>query len=202
VNEPDGAGATRDEDGSADAVAAPAGTGEPPDGSSPSGDPPPAGSPRGDSKDPAPEDVVARLKDQLLRTAADYDNFRKRTRKDIEDAGRRGKEDAVRELLPVADNLERAIAAAETTQEVKAVVDGVKMVLKLLEDSLDRVGVTRVKSLGERFDPSVHDAIQQVETDDAVPGTIVQELVPGYRMGDKLVRAAMVAVARPKSKQA
>ncbi len=144
----------------------------------------------------------AKLKDQLLRTAADFDNFKKRARKDVEDAARRGKEDTVRELLPIADNLDRAISAAEKTPDVKVLVDGVRMIMKLFEDALDRVGVTKIKAIGERFDPSLHDAIQQVETSDAPPGTIVLELVPGYKMGDKLLRAAMVAVARPPSDKA
>jgi len=155
----------------------------------------------------APPDAVSlltaerdRLKDQLLRTAADYDNFRKRARKDLEDALRRSKEDAIRELLPVADNLERAVDAAGSAKDAQAVVDGVKMVLKLFTDTLDRLGIERVPSVGQRFDPQVHEAIQQVDTDAHEPGTIVAELVPGYRMGDRLVRAAMVAVARPAPK--
>jgi molecular chaperone GrpE len=141
-----------------------------------------------------------KTKDQLLRTAADFDNFRKRTRKDIEESMRRGREDAVREILPVADNLERALAAAPMTAAPDALLDGVKMVLKLLQDSLERLGVTRIVTVGERFDPALHEAIQQVETTEHPMGTIVAELVPGYKNGERLVRAAMVAVARPPAK--
>lgn len=140
-----------------------------------------------------------KFKDQLLRTAADFDNFRKRSRKDSEDAVRRGREDTIRELLPVADNLERAIGASVNAKEVSGVIEGVRMVLKLFLDSLERIGVSRVPSIGERFDPAVHEAIQQVETDEQQPGTVVAELVPGYRIGEKLIRAAMVAVAKPKA---
>jgi len=139
-----------------------------------------------------------KLKDQLLRMAADFDNFRKRSRKDSEEAVRRGREDTLRELLPVADNLERAIGASANAKDTAGVVEGVRMVHKLFADSLERVGVTRVPSLGERFDPAMHEAIQQIETDEQPPGTVVAELAPGYRMGGKLVRAAMVAVAKPK----
>ena len=155
--------------------------------------------------DAAPADPLAamtserdKLKDQLLRTAADFDNYRKRSRKDTDDASRRGREDTLRELLPVADNLERAIGAAANAQDIEGVVEGVRMVHKLFLDSLERIGVARVPSLGERFDPSVHEAIQQIPTDEHPPGTVVAELVPGYRMGEKLIRAAMVAVAKPK----
>jgi len=154
----------------------------------------------------APSDPLAqmtaernKLKDQLLRTAADFDNYRKRARKDVEDAARRGREDTLRELLPVADNLERAIAAGANAREIEGVVEGVRMVHKLFIDSLERIGVSRVPSIGERFDPMVHEAIQQVETDEHPPGTVVAELMPGYRLGDKLVRAAMVAVAKMKT---
>lgn len=143
-----------------------------------------------------------KFREQLLRTAADFDNFRKRSRKDVEDAERRGKEDVIREVLPVLDNLERALGAAASlpadagAAEVKGIVDGVKMVLKLFEDQAGRMGLSKVKTVGERFDPSVHDAIQQVETDDHPAGNVMQEVVAGYRLGEKLVRPAMVIVAR------
>lgn len=138
-----------------------------------------------------------KFKDQLLRTAADFDNFRKRSRKDVEEAERRGKEDTVREFLPIFDNLERALAASQgTVTDPAAILDGIRMVLKLFEDQGQRVGLSRVKAAGERFDPSVHDAIQQTETDEHPPGTVIAEIVAGYRLGEKLVRPAMVVVAR------
>lgn len=137
-----------------------------------------------------------RTKEQLLRVAADFENFRKRSRKDIEEADRRGKEDAVRELLPVIDNLERAVSAAQGAADVPAIVDGLRMVLKLFDDQASRLGLSKVKAMGERFDPAIHDAIQQVETDEHPPGTVMNEIVSGYRLGDKLVRPAMVVVAR------
>ncbi len=137
-----------------------------------------------------------KLKDQLLRVAADFDNYRKRARKDVEEAERRAKEDVMREVLPVIDNLERAVQAANSTTEVSSIVDGIKMVLRLFEDQSSRIGLARVVAVGERFDPALHDAIQQVETDEHPPGTVMTEIVPGYRLGEKLVRPAMVVVAR------
>jgi molecular chaperone GrpE len=136
------------------------------------------------------------VRDQLLRTAADFDNFRKRTRREIEEAKIRGRDDAIKEVLPVFDNLERAVAAAESAQTIASVVEGVKMVLKLFEDTVERIGLTRVKTVGERFDPAVHEAIQQQETELHQPGTILAEVVPGYMVGPRLLRAAMVVVAR------
>ncbi|HMI84445.1 MAG TPA: nucleotide exchange factor GrpE [Polyangiaceae bacterium] len=144
---------------------------------------------------------IARLRDQLLRTAADFDNFRKRTRRELDDAHKRGKEELVRDLLPVFDNLERAVVHAGQASDAKAVADGVGMVLKQFQDTLSKVGINRIAAVGGVFDPSLHEAIQQVETSDHPAGTIVAEVQPGYAMGDRLLRAAMVVVAkaRPKS---
>lgn len=138
---------------------------------------------------------ATKLRDQLLRTAADYDNFRKRTRRDIEDAQRKSVEKTLLEVLPVADNLERAVQAAQEGGDVASVVEGVNMVLRFFEDALGRLGVERVASVGQAFDPSVHEAVQQVESDKS-PGTVVSEMVAGYRLNGKLLRAAMVTVAR------
>jgi molecular chaperone GrpE len=143
-----------------------------------------------------------KLKDQLLRTAADFDNYRKRARKDVEEAERRAKEDVIREMLPVIDNLERAVQAAGGASDVASIIDGIKMVMRLFEDQSTRLGLSRVVAVGERFDPALHDAIQQVETDEHPPGTVMTEIVPGYRLGEKLVRPAMVVVARKPSASA
>ena len=143
---------------------------------------------------------IARIRDQLLRTAADYDNFRKRTRREVEDAQKRSKEEFLRELLPVFDNLERAVAHASQASDAKAVADGVGMVLKQFQDTLGKVGIKRIPAVGGAFDPSLHEAIQQVETNDHPAGTIVAEVQPGYALGDRLVRASMVVVAKPKTK--
>jgi molecular chaperone GrpE len=153
-----------------------------------------------ESADPV-ADVAAerdRLKDQLLRVAADFDNFRKRTRKDLEQAERRGKEDVLRELLPVFDNLERAVQAAKGSggPETSAIIQGIEMVLKLFEDAAQRIGIERIPAVGERFDPSIHDAFQQRETDEHPPGTILAEYQAGYRLGERLLRPAAVVVAR------
>jgi molecular chaperone GrpE len=173
------------------------------------GEEPHDGSPSSED-DPAeeePEDELTRvtaardkLKDQLLRTAADFDNFRKRSKRDLEDAERRGREEILAALLPVVDNLERAVAASSEATDVVAVVEGIRMVLKQFEDVGGRLGIEKIPTVGERFDPNVHDAVHQLETDEHPPGSIVSEVVPGYRMNDRLVRAALVVVARPPSK--
>lgn len=148
----------------------------------------------------SPVDVLRderdKLREQLLRTAADFDNYRKRSRKDAEEAERKGKEETVRELLPVFDNLERALQASQSTTDVNSIAEGIRMVLRLFEEQAGRVGLIRVVAVGEKFDPALHDAIQQVESEEHAPGTIVTEIVPGYKLGDKLVRPAMVVVAK------
>jgi molecular chaperone GrpE len=142
---------------------------------------------------------AAKLRDQLLRTAADFDNYRKRSRREVEDAQKKGSEELLRALLPVFDNLERAVIHAEQSTDAKAIAEGVRMVLKQFEDSIGRVGIKRVGGVGQPFDPMVHEAIQQVETADKPAGTVIAEVQPGYVLGDRLVRAAMVVVARPPS---
>lgn len=159
-----------------------------------------AEAPATEVKEPSPlEQAEAerdRLKDQLLRVAADFDNFRKRTKKDIEHAERRAKEDVLREILPVIDNLERAVQAAQGATDVASVVTGIEMVLKGFEDASGRIGLEKISSLGQRFDPTVHDAFQQQESAEHPPGTILAEYQPGYRLGDRLLRPAMVVVSK------
>lgn len=145
----------------------------------------------------AAAEEMQRLRDQLLRTAADFDNYRKRSRREIEDAERRGRETTLRELLPVFDNLERAIDSAKHAQDLAAVAQGVEMVLRIFHDSAAKLGLERLSVLGERFDPALHDAVQQQESAEHAPGTILSELIPGYRLEGRLVRPAMVVVARP-----
>jgi molecular chaperone GrpE len=142
---------------------------------------------------------ATRLREQLLRTAADFDNFRKRARREVEDAHRKGAEELLRTLLPVFDNLERAVLHAEQAADAKAIADGVRMVLRQFGDTLDRVGIKRILTVGLPFDPLVHEAIQQVETAEHPPGTVIAEVAPGYKYGDRLVRAALVVVAKPPS---
>jgi molecular chaperone GrpE len=138
-----------------------------------------------------------RMREQLLRIAADFDNFRKRSRKEIEEVRRRTVEDTLREVLPIVDNLERAAGAITDATEVSAVTEGVHMVLRGFEDIANRLGLKRVTTVGQLFDPTCHDAVQQEETDEHAPGTIIAEVVPGYYLDERLLRPAMVVVARP-----
>ena len=169
------------------------------------GDAPSSGDAPASSEKPALDPLetalaeAARYKDSLLRTAADFDNFRKRSRREVDDARKAGREEFLKEILPVFDNLERGIQSSQRATEVKAVADGLLMVLKQFENTLARLQITRVPTVGAMFDPAVHEAIQQVETDEQPAGTVVAEVQPGYMNGERLMRAAMVVVAKPKS---
>ena len=145
---------------------------------------------------------VQRFREQWMRSAADFDNFRKRTRKELEDNRKAGKEELLKEFLPVFDNLERAMQSATRATDVKAVSDGLQMILRQFVDTLGRAGITKVPTIGSQFDPTIHEAIQQVETDEHPPGYVVAEVQPGYTQGERLIRAAMVVVAKPKAEPA
>ena len=165
-----------------------------------SGTAPSAPEPQAAATDPVADAKAEaqRFKDQWMRSAADFDNFRKRSRKELEDTRKAGREELLKDLLPVFDNLERAMTSAERATEVKPVSDGLKMVLSQFIDTLGRSGITKVPTIGQQFDPGLHEAIQQVETEEHPPGTVVAEVQPGYLQGDRLIRAAMVVVAKPK----
>jgi molecular chaperone GrpE len=176
----------------------------------PNGDSPPDTEPEGTepaTAEQAPEpdalelakQEAARFKDQLLRTAADFDNFRKRARREQVDAEKKGREDVLKDLLPVFDNLERAIVHAEKATDVQSVAEGIKMVIRQFTDTLGKLGVERIEAVGQPFDPSIHEAIQQLETADFAPGTIAAEIQGGYRAQDRLIRPALVVVAKAKA---
>ncbi len=160
----------------------------------------------GSTPPPTPADPLVaaqaeagRMKEAWLRTAADYDNFRKRSKRELEESRRSGREDLMRALLPVFDNLERALQSAQRSADVKAMAEGLSMVQRQFVEAIGREGIGRVPTVGRPFDPSLHEAIQQVETDEHAPGTVIAEVQPGYLQGERLLRAAMVVVARGKS---
>lgn len=159
--------------------------------SSPPGSAPASGSATTDDKA-----EIAKLRDQYLRTAADFENYRKRTRREVDDAQRRGREQTLKDLLPVFDNLERASSHAANATDAKSVVDGLRIVMKQWESTLEKMGVKRIPSVGVPFDPAVHEAIQHLESTEYPAGVVLWEVQAGYSMGDYLVRAAMVVVSK------
>jgi molecular chaperone GrpE len=157
---------------------------------------PKGGAPSEAAPPEGPEVELARLRDRLLRTAADFDNFRKRTRRDIADAERRVQEQLLSALLPTFDNLERASTHAGSAPDVKALAEGLEMVLRQFKDALAGLGIERISTQGKAFDPAEHEAVQHVQSDEVPPGAIVQELQAGYRWQGKLLRPALVVVSK------
>jgi molecular chaperone GrpE len=137
---------------------------------------------------------AASLKDQLLRLGADFENLRKRSHRENEEARKFGIEKMARDVLPVIDNLERALQHAKSGDPV---VDGVRMVAKQFLDVLAQYGVRAFESVKQPFDPERHEALSQVPTPGVAVGTIVAEMQRGYMIHDRLLRAAQVAIAAP-----
>jgi len=129
------------------------------------------------------------------RTRADFDNYRKRVAKETAEATQRGKADLARELVPVLDNLERALVAAETDGRDDPLAKGVGLVRDELRSLLERVGVEAYDPAGERFDPSWHEAISTRAEEGTDAGTIVETIERGYRLDGQVLRAARVVVS-------
>jgi molecular chaperone GrpE len=133
--------------------------------------------------------------DKFLRERADLENLRKRFQKEKEDLLKYGNENLVVEILPVVDNLERALSHVSGEECSSAVNEGVRMTLSMLMSSLKKFGVTPLTSAGEPFDPNFHQAVGQVESADVEPNRVVQEFQKGYMLNDRLLRPAMVTVS-------
>ena len=131
---------------------------------------------------------------KLLRAQADFDNFRRRTRKEKEDQAKYASLSLVEQLLPALDNFERALEASKSTQDMDSLVKGIEMVYKQLDQALVGEGLEVIPSVGEAFDPHYHQAVMQVESDEFESGYIVEELQKGYKLKDKVIRPAMVKV--------
>jgi len=136
--------------------------------------------------------------DRYLRAAADLENLRKRQKREVDDAKLESKGRVLKEMLPVVDNLERAIEHATNQAGNNPIVEGVQLVLRQFTTAFERLEVTPVDAAGQPFDPNLHEAISQQESDQA-PGTVVQVLQRGYKSGDRLLRPALVVVAKAKA---
>ena len=141
--------------------------------------------------------------ERYLRQVAEVDNFKKRVNREKEDAIRYANENLIRDILPVIDNLERAIAHAQGGGNGKPLVEGVEMVLRALLDVFSKHGVVQVPAVGAVFDPGKHEAMAQVESTEHEPNTIIDEHHKGYLFRDRLLRPALVTVAKaPQDKDA
>lgn len=136
---------------------------------------------------------LAAVKDQLVRTMAEYDNFRKRSAREKDALRSEIITNVTSKFLPVMDNLERALTAECSDENYK---NGVKMICDSFTETLKGLGVEEIASDGARFDPNYHQAVQRVESADVESGTVVQTFAKGYKIGEKVIRFAMVSVAQ------
>lgn len=143
-----------------------------------------------DKKDEQIED----LNDRLRRQMAEFDNFRKRSEKEKSQMFDMGARSIIEKVLPVVDNFERGLAAVPEDQKDDAFVTGMDKVYKQLMTEFDSIGVKPIEALGQEFNPDLHNAVMQVESDEYEPGVVAQELQKGYMYKDTVVRHSMVAV--------
>jgi len=161
----------------------------------------------------SPEDLIEKLneeitglKDQRLLAIADLENFRKRAEKDQSDALKYGISNFAKEIINIRDNIERAQSSisdeAKDNEAIKSVIEGIDLIAQSVVSTFEKIGIKKIESLNEKFDHNLHQAMMEIENDDLEPGTIVQELIPGYTLHDRLLRPAMVGVSiKPKKNE-
>jgi len=144
-------------------------------------------------------ELMEKIKDtheKMLRAVADLENFKRRAQKEKEEVQKFGVERLLKDLLPIPDNLDRALEHARTQSDFDSLKKGLQMTRKLFEDTLSRHGVKTFSAAGQAFDPRLHEAMQHVETTEMAPGMVAQEVLRGYTLNDRLVRPALVMVSK------
>ena len=159
----------------------------------------------------SPEDLIEKLneeitslKDQRLRAIAELENFRKRAEKDQSDALKYGISNFAKEIINIRDNIERAQSSisdeAKNNEAIKSVIEGIDLIAQSVVSTFEKIGINKIESLNEKFDHNLHQAMMEIENEELEPGTIVQELIPGYTLHDRLLRPAMVGVSKKSKK--
>ena len=147
---------------------------------------------------------ITDLKDQRLRAIAELENFRKRAEKDQSDALKYGISNFAKEIITIRDNIERAQSSisdeAKNNETIKSVIEGIDLIAQSVVATFEKIGIKKIESLNEKFDHNLHQAMMEIENDELEPGTIVQELIPGYTLHDRLLRPAMVGVSKKPKK--
>jgi len=134
----------------------------------------------------------AALSDKYLRTLAEYDNFRKRSQKERDAIYPEAIASAIERILPIMDNIDRALAADCSDAEFKK---GIELIKQSFDDALSKLGISEIKAMGEQFDPNFHNAVMHVEDDEVGENTIIEVFQKGYVLGERVIRFAMVKVA-------
>ncbi|OPY80869.1 MAG: heat shock protein GrpE [Syntrophorhabdus sp. PtaU1.Bin153] len=142
------------------------------------------------------EGELKELNNKYLYLNAEFENFKRLKAKEKQDILKFGNETLIMELIPVIDNLERALDHVEKTDESKGILEGVQMTLNSFLKVLERAGVERVEAVGKKFDPNFHEALFQEEREDVEPDTVVSELQKGYLLNGRLIRASRVSVSK------
>ncbi len=143
----------------------------------------------------APEKRVAELEDRLLRTMAEFDNYRKRNARLTEDLIKSANDKLLQELLEIADNFERALQHASTDANEASLREGLTLIYNQLLAVFARYGVTPIEAVGQKFDPEIHDAMLQVPTNEYAEGIVATEMLKGYRRGEQVLRHSKVGVS-------
>lgn len=151
---------------------------------------------KADKKQDALKEKIEELEDKVKRQMAEFDNFRKRTDKEKAAMFETGAKSVVEKILPVVDNFERGLAALSEEEQKEPFAEGMLMIYKQLMTELDSLGVKPIEAVGQEFNPDLHNAVMQVESDEYEEGIIAQELQKGYLYRDSVVRHSMVAVAQ------
>jgi molecular chaperone GrpE len=128
--------------------------------------------------------------------AADFDNYKKRAAREKEEWVKFANEDLIKSILPFVDNLERALNHSEKTEDIQSLIEGIKLTIQQFLKILNKFGVSPIESLGKPFDPTMHEAMLVVETDQHEPNQVVEEFQKGYLLNDRLLRAATVSVSK------
>ena len=143
---------------------------------------------------------ISNLKDQRLRAIAELENFRKRAEKEQSDALKYGFSNFAKEIINIKDNIERAQSSisddVRANEAVKSVVEGLDLIEQSALSTFEKIGIKKIESIGQKFDHNLHQAMLEIEKDELEPGIIVQELLPGYTLHDRLLRPAMVGVSK------
>lgn len=149
-----------------------------------------------DKKEEAYKEKIDQLEDRVKRQMAEFENFRKRTDREKQAMFETGAKSVLEKILPVVDNFERGFATVDPEDEGDAFVGGMRMVYKQLMTELENIGVKPIEAVGCEFDPNLHNAVMQVESEEYESGVVAQELLKGYTYHDVVVRHSMVAVVQ------
>jgi molecular chaperone GrpE len=146
-------------------------------------------------------DEVKAQQERYLRLAAEFENYKRLAQRDQREYARFANENLLKDLLPIIDNLERAIRFAKDSPNKGGLMQGVELTLKQFSETLEKYGVKRISSIGERFDPSRHEAVARVDSRDAPETTVLEEHQPGYLLHERILRPSMVTVAAPSARE-